>query len=122
MAFIRSNPNIGRHHPHDHYQIVTDGFDDSEILSMQLHYTERSQPDLGGALNFSYDLLELPVYPVTGPFMVPNPHKTFRTVGPVTAYFQQAPVTGMGGTFTGGFQFQPLLDPNIPGGFDVNDI
>jgi len=41
----------------------------------------------------------------------------------VTAYFQQAPITGMGGTFVGTFAFQPLLDPNSPGsGFDVNDI
>ena len=101
--------------------MVTSGFDDNELHTVQLHYTEHVQPDLGGALNFSYDLYAIPLTDIVGPYVAAA--GGFRTVAPVTAYFQQAPITGMGGTFVGTFAFQPLLDPNNPGnGFDVNDI
>jgi hypothetical protein len=120
MFRIRSNPNRGRPTP-PKCAVVTSGFDDNELHTVQLHYTERQQPDLGGALNFSYDLYAIPITDILGPFV--GAAGGFRTVAPVTAYFQQAPITGMGGTFVGTFAFQPLLDPNNPGnGFDINDI
>lgn len=119
MFKLRNNKTRGRQAP-GHFAVVTAGFDDNELHTVQLHYTERQQPDLGGALNYSYDLYALPLQNVLGPYV--GARSEFRTVTPVTAYFQQAPVTGMGGTFVGTFAFQPLLDPNNPNGFDVNDI
>lgn len=120
MFKLRSNPKRGQPNSNHHYAVVTSGFDDNELHTVHLHYTERAQPDLGGALNFSYDLYALPLQDILGPFM--GAREQFRTVTPVTAYFQQAPLTGMGGTFVGTFVFQPLLDPNNPNGFDMSDI
>jgi hypothetical protein len=122
MAFFnfRTNPQKGRPRPNNHHAVVTSGFNDNELHTVQLHYTERVQPDLGGARNFSYDLLALPLQDITGPFVAAA--SQFRLTMMPTAYFQQAPLTGMGGTFTGSFAFQPLLDPNNPAGIDVNDI
>jgi hypothetical protein len=117
---IRANPQKGRRNPGLQHAVVTYGFDDNELHSVHLHYTERAQPDLGGALNYSYDLYALPLQDVVGPFVAAGTY--FRTVQQVPAFFQQAPETGMGGTFTGSFAFQPLLDPNNPSGFDINDI
>jgi hypothetical protein len=119
--FLRSNKNRGRPAP-PHIAVVTSGFDDNELHSVHLHYTERQQPDLGGALNYSYDLIALPLTDIVGPFVANPLINSFRTTTPPTGYFQQAPLTGMGGTFTGQFVFQPLLDPNNPYGSDVNDI
>lgn len=122
MFKFRRNKSIGRHRAPNvgPNAIVTYGFDENEGHTVHLHYTERLQPDVAGALAFSYDLYALPLYNVAGPFMTYR-HQ-FRTVTPAPNYFQQAPITGMGGLYAGTFAFQPLLDPNNPNGFDVNDI
>lgn len=120
MFKLRTDPKRGQPNSNHHYAVVTSGFDDNELHTVHLHFTERAQPDVAGALAFSYDLYALPLYNVAGPFMVAE--STFRTVSPVTAYFQQAPATGMGGTFAGTFAFQPLLDPSNPYAFDMSDI
>jgi hypothetical protein len=120
MFKLRTNPSKGRQRPANHMAVVTSGFDDNEAHTVTLHYTEHVQPDLGGALNFSYDLLALPLQDIVGPFVAAR--GGFRTVAPAVTYIQQAPATSMGGTFVGTFAYQPLLDPSIPGGFDVNDI
>lgn len=120
MFRFRSNPRKGRTTVPAHNAIVTSGFDENEGHTVHLHYTERLQPDLGGALNFSYDLYALPLKNLTGGFMAAR--GGFRTTTPPTAFFQQAPVTSLGGTVSGSFAFQPLLDPTNPAGFDINDI
>lgn len=121
MAFkFRNNPRKARQTPQLHNAIVTSGFDDNEAHTVHLHYTERLQPDLGGARNFSYDLYALPLQNVGGQFMIAR--DGFRTMTAPTAFFQQAPITSLGGTVTGSFAFQPLLDPSNPAGFDINDI
>lgn len=120
---LRNNPQRGRRDtdmPFGPHAVVTTGFDDDPAHTVHLHFSERVQPDLGGALNFSYDLYALPLYNVGGPYMIAK--SGFRTVTPPTAFFQQAPTTGMGGTFVGTFAYQPLLDPSNPAAFDVNDI
>jgi hypothetical protein len=123
MFKLRSNPRRGQQpynpaqHPHS---VVTTGFDDDPAHTVYLHYTERLQPDLAGALAFSYDLYALPLQDVVGPFVAAR--HSFRMATPPMQFFQQAPVTGMGGTFTGNFIYQPLLDPTNPNGFDINDI
>lgn len=103
--------------------VLTDGFSPSVIDrntgdTLVLHYTERAQPDLGGALNYSYDLYALPLGDVTGGFTA-TAH-SFRTVTPASGQWQQAPITAMGGNITGIFVFQPLLNPYAEGsGLDV---
>lgn len=98
--------------------VLTDGFNDSEEQQAHLHYTERAQPDLGGALNFSYDLYQLPLVEPAGPWMVAR-HPTKPLGSFPTAFFQEAVVTSIGGLIPGQFIHQPLLDPNAPGsGFD----
>jgi hypothetical protein len=121
MFKFRNNQKRGARNPANNlHAVVTTGFDDDPAHTVYLHYTERAQPDLAGALAFSYDLYALPLQDVVGPFVAVS--HSFRTVTPVMQFFQQAPATGMGGTFTGNFAFQPLLDPSNPNGFDINDI
>lgn len=98
--------------------VLTSGFDHNPNDTLVLHYTERAQPDLGGALNYSYDLYALPLGDITGGFTAVA--RSFRTVTPASGQWQQAPITAMGGNITGIFHFQPLLDPFSAGnGYDI---
>ena len=108
-------PKIGRFRIPEE---ITSGIDESEPTAYNLHYTQRPQPDRGGALNFSYDLYGLPLNDVCGPWMVArSPTRPFGSFP--TAFFQEAAVTNIGGLIPGQLQHQPLLDPNAPGsGYD----
>lgn len=98
--------------------VVTDGFDENMNDVVHLHYTERAQPDLGGALNYSYDLYALPLGNVTGAFTAVA--HSFQTVAQASGQWQQAPITASGGNVTGIFHFQPLLNPFGEGsGYDI---
>jgi hypothetical protein len=101
-----------------HPAVVTPGFDDSHCQDWALHYTERQQPDRGGALNFSYDLYGLPLVQPSGAFMTAR--TPFMPIGSVP--MQQWPVsvpTGAG-LFPGQVISQPLLNPQGPSdGYDI---
>ena len=127
-GFYRSSPqwypgeNINTRNPTQNLIVVpetiTDGINEDPNQQARLHYTFKPQPDIGGALNYSYDLYQLPLNNVCGPWMVAQ-HPTKPLGSNPTAFFQEAPVTSIGGLIPGQVVHQPLLDPNSPGsGFD----
>jgi hypothetical protein len=102
-----------------HIATVTSGFHDDDVQPFHLAYAFKSQPDVGGALNYAYDLYGLPLNNVCGPWMVAeNPTRPLGAA-PV-AFFHMAPVTSIGGLIPGQVISQPLLGPDNPGsGYDI---
>ena len=79
-----------------------------------MHWTERKQPDLGGALNYSWDAFQRPVKEMLGTSMAPS--RMPRPIGqPPMEYQGKRPLTGMG-VYTGNIVHQPLTDPSGPAG------
>jgi hypothetical protein len=105
--------------PSNHPAVVTDGFDDCGCApSAQINYGYRTQPDVGGALNYAYENYELPLVQPGGAFMVAK--TPFRPLG--AAPLQVWPVsvpTGIG-LIPGQVISQPLLNPQGPDtGYDI---
>ena len=99
--------------------VVTSGFNDDMEQGWSLHYGLRVQPDIGGALNFAYENYGLPLDNVCGAWMVAR-NPTMPIGSRPLAFFQNAPITGIGGLIPGQIIAQPLLDPDSPGsGYDI---
>ena len=99
--------------------VTTTGFDESDLDTYSLSYGNRSQPDVGGALNYAYENYGLPLNNVCGPYMVAT-HPTKPIGSQPVQYFQVAPVTSLGGLVPGQVISQPLLNPNDPySGIDI---
>ena len=94
--------------------VVTEGFHDNAVQPFALHYSFKEQPDLGGALNYSYDLYGLPLDNTCGPWMVAT-HPTRPLGSAPLAFFHVAPITSIGGLIPGQVISQPLLSPDNPG-------
>jgi hypothetical protein len=114
-----SNVAMSHKRPKRSPATVTTGFDDTQYQAWALHYGFRTQPDVGGALNYAYELYGIPIDNVCGPWMVAR-HPTMPIGSRPMAFFQNAPLTSIGGLIPGQVIAQPLLDPNGPGsGYDV---
>lgn len=103
----------------NHAAIVTPGFEDCGAPSATLNYSLKSQPDVGGALNYSYDNYELPLQQPAGAFMVAR--APFRPLGatPLQMWPVSVP-TSVGGLIPGQVISQPLLNPQGPdSGYDI---
>jgi hypothetical protein len=102
-----------------HPAVVTPGFRDAPPRGgFLLNYIKKTQPDVGGALNYAYDNYGLPLQDVAGAFMVAR--TPYRPIGGVPLqFFAQSVPTGIG-TIPGQLISQPLLNPQGPGaGYDI---
>lgn len=97
-------------------------FDDGSNSPTQfvLHWTERPQPDLGGALNYSFDTRQEPIKEMLGTAICV--WRPFKPIGqsPLIPLLAR-PVAGIG-VVTGTLVHQPLIDPTGtgPGGLTGN--
>lgn len=104
---------------HGRPEVVTAGFHDADIQDFHLSYGYRRQPDMGGALDYAYQLYGLPLINHCGPFMVAR-HPWQPLGSQPVAFFHTAVETSIGGLIPGQVISQPLLDPNNPGsGYDI---
>jgi len=102
----------------NHPAVVTPGFDDCGCDTFALHYSEKRQPDIGGALNFSYDNYGLPLVQPGGAFMVAR--MPFMPIGSPAMQAWPVSVPTGAGLFPGQMISQPLLNPQGPNsGYDI---
>jgi hypothetical protein len=85
-------------------------FDDQPVVDQfKMHWTSRPQPDLGGALNFSFDSRQEPIREILGTAIcVWNPWKPIPNTPLIPLLMR--PAGGLG-VFTGTIVHQPLTDP-----------
>jgi hypothetical protein len=104
--------------PANHPAVVTNGFDDCGVPNADIHYSFKTQPDVGGALNYAYDNYALPLRQPGGAFMVArSPFRPFGSI-PMQAW-QIAVPTGIG-LIPGQIYSQPLINPQGPDtGIDI---